>query len=374
MNQKNKICQLTTVHSRFDTRIFEKISCSLQNAGYSVFLLVADGLGNEVVNNVRIIDVGKNSSRLKRFISSSRKVYKESLKLNCDVYHFHDPELFPIALKLKKRGYKVIFDSHEYLPSQILDKEYLSVLFRKVLSFFVRQYFNYNVKKLDAVISVTPHIVDNFKNMDGNAVLITNYPVLNEENISYAYEDYLLREDSVFYAGTIYETSQQYHIVRSLDLIEKIRYSLVGTINSNYLSSINVLPSWEKVDLIPFVPKVELDNIAKNATIGLAIFDYIPNLGYKIGSLGVNKIFEYMLYGLPIICTDFVLWKNIIDKYQCGLYVNPNSIQDISEAIKYLIENKKEAYLMGQNGRNAVLSEFNWKTQEEILLRVYSEL
>ena len=44
-------------------------------------------------------------------------------------------------------------------------------------------------------------------------------------------------------------------------------------------------------------------------------------MGYKKGTLGNNKIFEYMYYGLPIICTDFDLWKEIIDKYKCGIYV-----------------------------------------------------
>ncbi|MCP4176145.1 MAG: glycosyltransferase family 4 protein, partial [bacterium] len=134
------------------------------------------------------------------------------------------------------------------------------------------------------------------------------------------------------------------------------------------------LSSWKKVDLIPFVPKIELDKIAKNVTIGIVVYDYNPNWGNKRGSLGVNKIFEYMLYGLPIICTDYILWKEIIAKYNCGICVNPNNIEEITKAIKYLLDNKEKAYIMGQNGKKAVLNEFNWSSQEKKLLEIYKTL
>jgi len=77
--------------------------------------------------------------------------------------------------------------------------------------------------------------------------------------------------------------------------------------------------------------------------------------------------------GLPIICTDFDLWKEIIDKYNCGIYVQPNDIEGIKNAICYLINNKKEAYEMGQNGRKAVLLEYNWETQEKEYLKIFKK-
>ena len=82
-----------------------------------------------------------------------------------------------------------------------------------------------------------------------------------------------------------------------------------------------------------------------------------------------------MLEGLPVICTDFELWKKlIIDKYKCGICVNPKSEKEISEAIIYLAENKEEAYEMGQRGRDAVLSEFNWESQAQKYINIFNEL
>ena len=81
-----------------------------------------------------------------------------------------------------------------------------------------------------------------------------------------------------------------------------------------------------------------------------------------------------MHIGLPVVCSDFTLWKNIVDKYKCGIYVNPNSTKEIKNAINYLILNKEKAYEMGQNGISAVKEEFNWNSQEERLLSVYRNI
>ena len=71
-----KVCHLTSVHTRHDTRIFLKECQSLSSNGYKVSLVVSDGLGDEYKEGVNILDVGKNNSgRLSRFTITTRKVY-----------------------------------------------------------------------------------------------------------------------------------------------------------------------------------------------------------------------------------------------------------------------------------------------------------
>ena len=82
-----------------------------------------------------------------------------------------------------------------------------------------------------------------------------------------------------------------------------------------------------------------------------------------------------MQIGLPVICTDFLLWeKLIIDKYDCGISVSPNNLDEIVKAMKFLIENKSEAKRMGENGRFAVLNEFNWEKGVEEYLNNYYKI
>lgn len=78
--------------------------------------------------------------------------------------------------------------------------------------------------------------------------------------------------------------------------------------------------------------------------------------------------------GLPVICTDFDLWRDFVERYECGICVNPECLQEISDAIRYLIKHPEEAIRMGSNGRRAAEQEFNWGVEEQKLLRLYEEL
>lgn len=370
------ICHMTSVHSRDDVRVFRKMCTSLAANNFKVYLVVADGLGNENLNQVEIIDVGIKKNRITRLISSGKQVYQKSLQLDCDLYHIHDPELIPFGLKLLKKGKKVIFDSHEDFPNQILEKKWIPYILRTLISYLVRIYYKVHMKQFSAVLTVTPHIVENLSQLGVKSMLITNYPEIDSNiNIDFDFQNYINRQNDFIYSGTVYESSQQSIILQSIDNIDNIQYTIVGSIEPYQLSNFQKYNSWKKVKYVTFVPKKEVYALYSKATIAACIFDYSPNLGYKKGSLGITKLFEYMQVGLPIICTDFELWKEqIVDKYQCGICVNPHDPKAVKKAIEYLISNKEEAYQMGQNGKRAVIEEFNWASQEKKLIDLYHQI
>ena len=77
---------------------------------------------------------------------------------------------------------------------------------------------------------------------------------------------------------------------------------------------------------------------------------------------------------IPFICTDFVLWKEIVDKYDCGICVEPTNAEQIAKAIDFLISNPQKRDEMGRNGRKAVEEVYNWKNQEVTLFDFYNKL
>ena len=138
-------------------RVFYKECVSLAEAGYEVYLVSCGETYDK--KGVHVIGVaGRNTSRLERMTKSAKAVYQAALDLDADIYHFHDPELIPYGLKLKRRGKKVIFDDHEGLSEQVLEKSWVPKPLKKPISVAYRFYETHAVGKFDAVITATPFL------------------------------------------------------------------------------------------------------------------------------------------------------------------------------------------------------------------------
>ncbi|MDR0790059.1 MAG: glycosyltransferase family 4 protein [Bacteroidales bacterium] len=367
-----KVAHITTVHRREDIRIFAKECCSLAKEGYQVSLIVADGKGDSNVQGISIYDIGKFNNRWSRLLYSSSKAYSKALALNCDIYHLHDPELLSCCLRLKRHNKRIIFDSHEDIYANIKEKNYIPTIIKPFVSFIATTYQSYVLKRIDGVISVTPHICNRLKKLNPNTIMVTNYPIV-KSNAEPKGENGQCSRNLIF-AGGITNQWQHNIILDALTYCPDVRYTLCGTAYEDYLQILKAHANWNKVDYLGTLTKSEVEAIMAKSDIGLAILNYNRNVGGKIGSMGNTKLFEYMEAELPFICTDFELWKDIVEKYNCGLCVNPTDVKSLSAAINNLLSNPEMANNMGKNGRQAVEREYNWATQEEQLLKFYSTI
>jgi glycosyltransferase involved in cell wall biosynthesis len=362
-----KVCHLTSVHPRFDGRIFRKECISLYNAGYDVSLIVADGKGDQVADNINIYDVGVEIGRIKRIFKTASNIKKRAIELNAEIYHFHDPELIFTGLKLKRLGKKVIFDMHENVPVDIEEKEYINPILRKVISFCYRKLEIFAVKRFDGIVSTRESINERLQLYNSNIELITNFPII-DENIEKETSD----KPIICFAGAVVPNWQHKVIIKSIENIDSVTYNLAGSADDNYLLELKKLKGWSKVDYLGKVPFSRVKSMYKTATIGVAVYIYCKNMDGTTGNLANTKLFEYMNWGIPIICTDYSLWKRIVvDEIKCGICVNPYDSDAITRAVKYFIDNPEIAKQMGKNGRAAVLKIYNWDTQATKLVKLY---
>lgn len=358
-----RVCVVTNMHNAFDTRVFKKESVSLTKE-YEVYL-VAPNVNSQIKDGVHIEGVTLPTSRIKRLLSVNR-LYPILKRIDADVYHFHDPGLMGLGLRIKKIGKRIIYDSHEDAPETIKNKEWLPKILRMPLYYLVRYYEKVALKKYDALISVTPSIVERLKTINPNTFQITNYPSLKP------FVDNRKWGNAICYTGGISAYWMIHNIVDAVNQTN-VRLILAGTEpEPDYIKTLKEKEGWSNVDYRGKIPYEKIEELLQESSAACAIHSFKdPNVGYTIGTLGNTKFFECMMVGVPLITSSHVLWKEIVDKYKCGLYVNPDRPEEIRKAILFIVNNPKEARIMGDNGRAAAEKEYNWETQEKVLFQVY---
>jgi glycosyltransferase involved in cell wall biosynthesis len=364
-----KICHLSSVHHRYDTRILLKECASLYQHGHEVHLVVADGKGFEDYHGIQIHDVGKSKSRLSRFFKTTKAVYDKGLELDADIYHFHDAELMPSGIKLKKNGKKVIYDSHEDLPRQLMSKHYINYFLRKPLSVVIEWYEDYASKKFDFIITATPHIQKRFSKLNKSSLDVNNYPLLSELNMEAT--DWENKKDAVCYIGSITQIRGLEEVIDAMENLESISLNLAGSFSpQSFKDNLEGRKGWEKTNFLGQINRDEVKRVLRESQVGIVTF--LP-FGNHIHSQP-NKLFEYMAQGIPLVASNFDLWKAIIEKVNCGICVDPSDPSAIADAIHVLLSDKAKAQQMGENGRGAVLNIFNWESEEKKLIELYNKL
>src|SRR5664280_1300427 len=110
--RRPRVVHVTTAHAADDVRIFERECRSLAASGrYDVYLAAAGKIPADAgVTLVPLMPAP--TSRARRFSSGPRKGLALSRTVAAELWHFHDPELLPVALKLARSGRHVVWDAH----------------------------------------------------------------------------------------------------------------------------------------------------------------------------------------------------------------------------------------------------------------------
>ena len=202
MSKQLRICHLTSVHLDGDIRIFHKMAKTM--TPYFEMHIVVPNTDSRLQDGVHIHSFSAQTQvRSKRIQYTVNEVLKVGLSIQADIYHLHDPELLRIAPQLQKTGAKVVFDSHEDVPKQIMDKFWIPWVFRKLISLVYTQYEKRSVRQLNGIISVTPGICARFAKMNQKVALIRNFPLRAEFPIP----DWSQKNTKHFcYIGGLYES------------------------------------------------------------------------------------------------------------------------------------------------------------------------
>ena len=364
-----KITHLSSVHVRYDNRIFLKQCRSVAEAGHDVALIVADGRGDEIKDGVKIYDVGPSNGRIKRMLLATRRLYQKARELNADIYHFHDPELIPWALRLFLKRKGVVYDIHEDYFTSLSQKMYLSGPIR----FFTARlaaFLEYYSTKPFYKIAAEKYYLKRFP----GACTVLNYPQSNLLNLQQVFNP---ESNRLLYTGVLSRDRGALLMARVVSERPDIEISAVGRCASSMALEMRK-QSGDAIKRL-HIPgdgrNISFQEITDyyrqgNWLAGLALFPDSDHYRQK----ELTKFFEYMAIGLPIIASNFPAWVDLIERQGFGLCVDPENFKEVGDAIDWLRDHPDQAMAMGQRGREAVRGKYNWERESKKLLEFYQRL
>jgi glycosyltransferase involved in cell wall biosynthesis len=385
---KIKVCHLTSVHPAYDIRIFSKECQSLAKAGYDV-VLIARHDRNETINGVRIIPFPRIKNRFARMLFAPLRMFFLALNQGAKLYHFHDPELIctGLLLRLFTRA-KVIYDIHEDFKTSIRQKYYLPRGLAVVIAGLFG-FFEVAASKCFTLVLAEKYYKERFP----RGIHLLNYPIAAEER----WKDSVTGGDSslpgvsnkplpevstpgnhcLLYTGIIAEERGALLHAEILTYLETVDLYMVGFCRASLAQRIKQRAGQAQNALhlegeAEFVRPARIHHYYKKGKwlAGLAIFP--PTSHYMKKEL--TKFFEYMSAGIPIICSDFPVWRELVEGTGAGVVVNPFDQQAIANAVTLLAAYPDKAEKMGENGKRAVFEHYNWAVEEKKLIDLYQAL
>jgi glycosyltransferase involved in cell wall biosynthesis len=383
-------------HHLYDDRIYWKEALSLINNGYQVICIntgpeYQKGITRHGIDYITVQQkkIFHNIFLDKLFkIISGYNIYRDILNrsraMEADIYHMHDLCLNKIGRKLKNFRHKpkVIYDVHEPFPENIEDyysgKNICIKLLKKLYARYIYYWELKCAKYYDLVITTEENVNQKFIQKLGKdkVDIIYNYtdlkpdfPTLPDGNRIY----------DVIYCGgitTLRGAMQLLKVARiTASSIPDIKFLLVGTILETGLmkgmEKFIIENKLEKNIIVKeTVPYEEIKNYYSKSKIGIALF--MPVKTHHI--ILPIKTFEYMSFGLPIVCSNFGHLAKYVTENDVGEVVNPENIQEIANAILKILNNRELYVRYSENGIKAVKEKYNWKIMENKLVNIYHQL
>lgn len=367
-----KVVHFTTVHPRDDSRIRSKEVASLARMlDAELELYVQDGLGEEAdaQGGYRIIDTGPRLSRLARMTKGAWRMVSAVRRARPTVAHFHDSELLPWAVFLRLWGIKVVYDVHEDFPRQVRHSTGLPEWVRRVLPPFASLAEWIGSRLLNGVVAATPVIAARFP--ADRTILVRNFPLVHE---LHAPDSTPMSERPLefAYVGTI---TTNRNIYAMIDAVAELpdpaaRLRLAGFFSPDEVQRrAESMPGWARVRFDGWSSREGVSRVLADARGGLVVLKPVP---HEMLTLPI-KLFEYMAAGVPVISSDFPLWREIVDGAGCGLLVDPENTAEITAAMQWILDHPQEAQAMGVRGRRAVLERFDWDLEAATLVKFYRD-
>jgi glycosyltransferase involved in cell wall biosynthesis len=361
---------VSSVHRADDPRVLTKECATLADGGYDVRLVTPEPRIDPPAGVTHVV-VPRRAGRLARLARTVPAVYRAARSQRAEVYHLHDPELLPIGLLLRRRG-RVVYDAHEDLGNQVRHKPWIPPLLRGPIGWLAGAIERAAARRLSAVVVATPTIARRIAARP--TVVVRNLARLEEFGRDDGSRPHATRDPVVAYVGSVSVPRGAREMVRALGALPArsgARLRIGGEFSPPELrSELAAMPGWERVEALGWLDRRGVAALLGSARVGLVCLHPTPSY---LDSYPV-KLFEYMAAGLPVVASDFPLWRSIVAEAGCGILVDPLDPEAIAGALERLLADPGAAEEMGRRGRAAVEERWSWEPEGRKLLALYASL
>lgn len=365
-----RVLLLSTVHPSTDSRIMYKMAPSLQSH-YEVFCALPDVRGG-LRDGRHLINLPKFKRLLPRILFAHPIALFKCLRLRADVVHIFVPELIPLALLFQWAGAKVVYEVQENLFKKFAIKRFNnSLLFKRLFRFFDKL-----ARKRFHCLFTDDAYLEEYRDLAKRFTVIHNYvslPVID----SHTHEGVRMLRPGIFYLGVLSMERCLDTMINALALLKNsypdCHLHLFGPVRVSKTELEAIAGHAHARQNITFHgytdQKVAL-RYARQSVAGIALLKPVADYPESFPT----KLFEYMALKLPVITSDFPVYKRIVEESGSGFCISPYDPQALCNTLEQCINDSVLRLRMGNNGRKAAETSYNWASEEAKLLSFYTDI
>ncbi|MCY7357359.1 MAG: glycosyltransferase [Rudanella sp.] len=281
--------------------------------------------------------------------------------------HLFMPELLPIALLFRLLGGQVVYEVQENHRLKFDRKpRNRHPIFQTLFDQFdrlVRRYF-YFVFTEDSYLT-------EYHSLALPCAVVHNFPEKTAGRPRSPKRDVVSADSSTIdlcYLGLITNDRGLDTMLAVLNKLENSRLHLFGRMADDCLDELTAFG--DRVRWYGHVSQAVAFPIMRQCVAGLALLKPVGDYPDSYPT----KLFEYMALGLPVITSNFPLYRSVLENHQCGFCVDPTDVVSLVAHITWLVEHPGEAESLGENGFESVQVYHNWETEANKLLELYQNI
>ena len=381
-----------------DPRV-ENEAVSLVENGHEVFLFClkyADEKAFDTINGIQVRRYSSNTIEYKLSalaytiplysVIMQKKIAKFIKETNIEALHIHDMRIAGAVYKVNVNfNLPIVLDLHDNMPEVMKLYPHLQKFPGKYLISPKKwkQKEEEFIKKANKVITVSPEFIET---LAARLPLEKDKLVLVPNTIRKTFfEDYKVNETIIkkyksnfviLYLGDTHlrrgiQTAIA-ALVKLKDTIPEIKLVIVGKNTTDIILRKQV----KDLQLEQFVDFEGWQNVSLFQSYILSseicISPLHRNLQHDVAY--ANKIFQYMSLAKPLLVSDAIAQRKLVEKVACGLIHKERDSEDFSNKVVALYKSKPLRIALGESGRKFVQNEFSWEQTSKKLINLYNNM